>query len=212
MVGNKFGKLTVIKESGRTRNRSITWECKCDCGKIVIVDGVSLRNGHTSSCGCNRYRKLNNHSIVHKRLYQIWASMKDRCSNSNSKNFKWYGGKGIKVCEEWKNSFDSFCMWALENGYQEDAQRGLYTIDRINPDGNYEPSNCRFVDTKTQSRNKSTTSYLTYNNVTKPLVDWADEVGILATTIDSRIRKHGWSVEKALTTPTKNCGRRRKNG
>lgn len=216
MVGQKFGMLTVLRENGRSCNRSIMWECICDCGKKVTIDGVSLRNRHTKSCGC--YKKIkkaemfDNHSILHKRIYQVWASMKDRCSNPNSQNYKWYGGKGIIVCEEWKNSFESFYKWALENGYKEDAKRGAYTLDRIDTNGNYEPSNCRFVNTKIQSRNKSTTFYLTHNGVTKSLADWSEEVGILATTIDSRIRKHGWSIEKALTTPTYSCGRRRKNG
>lgn len=212
MVGRKYGKLVVLRENGRSHNRSVKWECICDCGKVVTVDGTSLRNGHTTSCGCNRYRKLNKYSIIHKRLYQIWASMKDRCSNPNNSNYKWYGGKGISVCDEWKNNFETFYNWSIENGYIEDAERGLYTIDRIDTEGDYAPSNCRWVDTKKQSRNKTNNHYLTYNGVTKTLTDWADEVGILATTIDSRIRKHGWSVEKALTTPTMNCGRRRKNG
>lgn len=211
MVGRKFEKLTVLRENGRSHNRSIMWECVCDCGNVVTIDGVSLRNGHSKSCGCARYSKKDRHSITHKRLYQIWASMKDRCYNPKANNYKWYGAKGIEVCDEWKNNFESFCTWSLTNGYQEVAQRGLYTIDRIDPNGNYEPNNCRWVDTKTQSRNKTTTNFLTYNGVKKSLADWSDEVGILATTIDSRIRKHGWSVEKALTTPPYSCGRRRKD-
>lgn len=216
MTGQRIGRLVVLERDLSRGKRPTMWKCKCDCGNIISAQGSGLRNGHTKSCGCYGREKLlqNNtkHNLSNHRLYRIWAQMKDRCYNPKSHNYKHYGGRGIAVCDEWKNSFESFYSWSISSGYKDDAPRGLYTLDRIDVNGNYCPENCRYTDTKEQSLNKRTTHYLTLNGETKPITVWANEIGVHPTTIDSRIRKHGWSVEKALTTPPYNCGRRIKDG
>ena len=133
------------------------------------------------------------HSMT--RLYRTWCGMKTRCYNPKDRKFHCYGGKGITICDEWKNSFVSFAEWAVNNGYEEHL-----TIDRIDVEKGYEASNCRWVDIKTQENNRTNNHWLTYNGETHTLAEWADITGIRRHTIDQRL-KYGWSVEKALTYP-----------
>lgn len=135
------------------------------------------------------------HGLSHTRIYKIWRNMRSRCENPNATKYHLYGGKGIKVCEVWAQDFTEFYEWSMRNGYQEHL-----TIDRIDGNDDYKPSNCRWVDFKTQSNNTSSTRYLTYNGLTLPLSQWADKVGLKHKTLSERIRR-GWSVERALTTP-----------
>lgn len=146
LISRKFGRLTVVQFAGvykapcGTKRRM--WLCKCDCGRYTTVNTSNLLNGSTKSCGCWKFEKIKEHNTTHgganDRLYGIWKNMKRRCSNPNDKHFSTYGGKGIKVCDEWANSYESFKKWAYEHGYDETAQTGDCTIDRINNDGDYE--------------------------------------------------------------------------
>ena len=131
------------------------------------------------------------------KLYSVWKTMKYRCSNKNNHKYKNYGGRGIKVCDEWKD-YSLFRTWALSNGYQDDL-----TIDRVDVDGNYEPNNCRWVDMKTQQRNRSNNKLIEYKGETKCLSEWVEITGIGHKTILYRLNS-GWSVEKALTHLPKN--------
>ena len=128
------------------------------------------------------------------RLYRIWANMKSRCSNPNVDNYRFYGGRGIKVCDEWQD-FISFRFWAITNGYADDL-----TLDRINNDGNYEPSNCRWDTHLHQCNNTRRNHWLTFHGETHTIAEWARIVGIKVDTLERRINAHGWSVERALTT------------
>ena len=169
----KYGKLTALKinhvqilASGQKREH---WLCKCECGNETIVSKVNLLNNHTKSCGCLKHEAYNfSHKKKNTRIYNIWTNIKTRCYNKNRKNFYNYGGRGITVCDEWKKDFMSFYNWAMANGYND-----TLTIDRIDVNGNYEPSNCRWVDIYAQANNKRTNHFLTYNGNTHTLAEWA---------------------------------------
>ena len=134
--------------------------------------------------------------MYNTRLYDIWVNMKQRCFNQNDQAYQNYGGRGIAVCDEWKDDFQAFYDWSVSNGYQD----GL-SIDRINNDGNYSPENCRWTDRNVQNRNRRNNHKITYNGVTKTVVEWAEEKNIPYELLLNRLNKLGWSVERALTTP-----------
>ena len=132
-----------------------------------------------------------------KRLTNIYSMMKQRCYNTNSQNFKYYGGKGVSVCDEWRNNSQAFYDWAMTHGYKD----GL-TLDRIDNDGNYEPQNCRWVTPKQQGRNRSNNVFYEFNGETKTGSQWCEEYGVSYTTFKDRLER-GWTIEQALTITTK---------
>lgn len=158
LTGQTFGRLTAIRRAANRMSRGghsrVYWHCQCKCGREVIVNSTNFRYGNTKSCGClRRERTLKpkyTHGMANSRLYRIWKAMKTRCSNPNPESWKNYGGRGIRVCSEWQNSFENFRDWSLANGYSENL-----TIDREDNDGNYEPGNCRWITRKRQCRNKT---------------------------------------------------------
>lgn len=163
LTGKRFGRLTVKSVCGKSTDRHYLWHCVCDCGNEVVVPSNGLTCGHTQSCGCLKRDKTSDAKTKHgasgnhrhiERLYHVWISMRARCNNPNNKDFKYYGGKGVFVCDEW-NDYSEFKRWAENNGYDKNAKHGDCTIDRINPNGNYEPSNCRWVNMATQNNNKA---------------------------------------------------------
>jgi hypothetical protein len=157
MLGKKFGMLTVIELAGQDKRKEYLWKCRCDCGNETIVLGGNLRSGHIKSCGCAKAtgERNGNYKGGHckDRLYHVWMTMKQRCTNPNNGKYYAYGARGITVCEEWME-FETFRTWALENGYNPNAKYGETTIDRIDVNGNYEPSNCRFTDLFVQNKNR----------------------------------------------------------
>ena len=208
LTGQKYGRLTVMRKAddyispkGYT---STCYECLCDCGEITIVRRSDLISGRTKSCGCFRkevtvinslnHKPVKKHGKSNDRLYHIWAGMKERCTNKNNPGYIHYGGRGIKLFNEWYQ-FISFYEWAMNNGYDDSL-----TIDRIDVDGNYEPSNCRWVTMKEQCRNKRDTIKYTINGEEKSLSDWCEIYGATYTTVVSRI-KSGVPVEDALLQP-----------
>ena len=158
LTGRKFNRLTVIEYDHSDKHYNSYWLCKCECGKETIVTAGRLRSNHTKSCGCYMRERSKEtcinknikHGLSKTRLYNIWSNMKERCENNNHPDYKrWYGARGITVCDEWRNDFKAFYDWSMSNGYSDEL-----TIDRINNDGNYEPTNCRWVDAKTQANNR----------------------------------------------------------
>jgi hypothetical protein len=199
-TGQRFGRITVLELAGKDKSGLIMWECRCDCGALTIVRASDLVSGNTSSCGCLSREISQTVSLKHgksnTRLFWIWCHIKQRCFDLNDKNYSRYGGRGISVCPEWL-SFQPFYDWAIENGYNEKL-----TIDRIDNDGSYQPSNCRWATMQEQRRNTDHLHYLTFQSKTAIIKDWAESVGLKPTTLLMRIRL-GWPIEKALTTPVK---------
>ena len=202
ITGNKYGRLTVNKYVGKTKSRCTLWECKCDCGNIIIAKKSNLISGNTKSCGCLGVEIRTKHGGSKSRIYHVWTSMKQRCYNPKNKEYNNYGGRGITVCDEWLD-FKNFYEWALANGFKENASKGQSTIDRINVNEGYAPNNCRWVDMVIQSNNRRDNRNITFNGRTQTMSQWAREIGIKVNTLQSRIDVHHWSEEKALTTPVK---------
>ena len=156
-TGMVFGKLTVIEMAPeRTKNLKIVWKCQCSCGNICLVCAQDLTRGHTKSCGCASSEGLIERSITHgqskTQLYKKWKGMKGRCYNPNNKYYSDYGGRGITVCDEWRNDFMSFYSWAQSSGYE-----GNLTIERLDVDGDYNPTNCTWISMSEQGWNKRNT-------------------------------------------------------
>jgi len=196
LTGKRFGNLTVIGFNSIKNKSNYYWNCKCDCGNTSVVQTGHLKNGSIKSCGCLRIKKITKHNESKTKLYHVFQCMKDRCFNTNSPLYKYYGNRGITICKEWLENYEAFKAWANANNYKE----GL-SIDRIDVNGNYEPSNCRWADAKTQNNNLRNNHILTFNGETLTLTQWAEKIGIKTGTLSRRINT-GWTVEKALTTKT----------
>lgn len=202
MTGQRIGRLTVIKRaddivqpSGR---RIAAWECACDCGNTVVVSGDCLRRTPpTRSCGCyNHDRQVELHTThngTSTRLYGIWCAMKSRCYNPHNRSYKNYGGRGITMCELWRDSYEEFEAWAKQAGYEKDL-----SIDRIDNNGIYCPENCRWVDSVAQANNRRSNVLLTYNGKTQNVTAWARELGKDPKRLFAKIYA-GKSVEEILS-------------
>lgn len=202
MVGKRFFSLNVIlfKETLKTQRM---WLCRCDCGNYITVKTADLNRGHVRSCGCEKIKKLRKlrfkHGLTNTRLFKIWHSMLGRC-NPRGYKFKNYNVKGISVCDEWKNDFKTFHVWSLKNGYRENL-----TIDRINGDGNYEPSNCRWVSYLEQSRNKKETTMVEYQGKNYLFSELSKIINVNAATLRARYRL-GAREDKLLSRTRLHCG------
>lgn len=193
LTGQIFGKLTVIEFSRNvksgTRYRKY-WMCKCKCGNTKEVRTDSLTSGYVISCGCVKEEqnlinliKNHRHKMSGTRLYGIWQKMKDRCYNQNDRSYKDYGARGVELCKEWMVP-DNFFAWALKNGYEEHL-----TIDRINNNGKYEPSNCRWSTVKEQSRNRRSNIIVEYLGEQMTLIEASERSGISYGSLNARYNK-----------------------
>jgi len=204
-VGNHYGRLTVIKRAENNKHNAARWLCRCICGKETIVDGQALRAGNTKSCGCLneevreatcRKRSLT-HGMTGSRLYYLWTHMKQRTQNPKNSKYKYYGGRGITLCEEWQK-FEPFRDWSMQNGYNDNL-----TIDRINNDGPYSPSNCRWTTTEVQLNNRRDNVFLEFNGKKQTIAQWARELKMNVTTLWMRLYHYNWPIEEAFTKPSR---------
>lgn len=199
LIGERFGRLTVVNEAGVDPNGRRLWLCECDCGNTTTVATAPLRYGNTKSCGCmrseNMTRQKYKHGMTGTRVHNEWRHMLDRCGNQHAAAYYRYGGRGIKVCDRWKD-FRSFYedVSVLPNFDNLEC-----TLDRIDNDGDYTPDNVRWADKFSQANNKSTNRYITYRGETHTLAEWARILDIKYGTLGSRLR-YGWSIERAFNT------------
>jgi hypothetical protein len=182
LIGREFGFWTVIKKvPNKTKSKSSCWKCRCICGQIKDVIYSNLANGHSKSCGC--LGRNTKHGKSKSPLYGIWLSMKKRCFNQNCKSYKNYGGRGITVCDRWKDSFENFY-----NDMMQTWQKGL-SLDRIDNDSNYEPENCRWVTNKEQANNRRTNKVVEYQGRSQTLTQWAEELNLSPSLLHERYRE-----------------------
>lgn len=201
LTGKRFGRLTVIRQADDyvypNGKRRTQWECLCDCGNTITAEQSNLKRGNTNSCGCYNLDNIRTMSITHggrhTRLYRIWSNMKTRCLDVNNKNYAKYGARGISVCDKWKNSFESFRDWALNNGYRDNL-----TIDRIDVNGGYFPENCRWANAKVQANNRRNNKTYEYHGEKHTLAELSDMYHIPYHTLYARVTRLGWDMERAL--------------
>lgn len=194
MIGKRFGRLMVLSEGSKPYSGGLMWNCACDCGNKCSVRGMVLRLGKTRSCGCyGRERRIEankTHGLSGSPTYRSWQHMIERCTDPTDKKFHRYGGRGIKVCDRWLGSFQNF----LEDmGIKPSGT----TIDRIENNGNYEPSNCRWATKWEQAWNTSQNKKIRYSGEDRCLADWAQRHGLLRSTVLSRLSR-GYSMVEAL--------------
>jgi len=189
ITGQRFTRLVALKHIGLGK-----WKCQCDCGNTHIVKASHLLTGSVKSCGCLRKEKW--HGMNNTRIYHIWENMKQRTMNPSANEYEHYGGRGIKVCDEWID-FKGFYSWVKTTNYNDEEK---LTLDRIDNDGDYCPNNCRWVTRKKQNRNSSMNVNITYKGNTRCLTEWGEIYNIHPKTLSSRI-KNGWSIENAFTIP-----------
>jgi len=196
LSGQRFDKLLVVKFEGRVNKHSM-FLCVCDCGTKTVVTSNNLRRKHTTSCGCQSSKKTigqrtSTHGLRNHPLYESWLGMRNRCYWPKHNRYKHYGGKGITVCDEWKDSFASFYEWSISNGWKKGLQ-----IDRKDNNKNYSPDNCTFSTIKQQSRNRTSNVKLTIDGITKIMIEWAEEYDVHPVTISRRLKK-GFSHKEAV--------------
>lgn len=203
LIGRKFGRLKVVREAGWIGpHRKRAWWVECRCGKSKVVKQNNLVSGKTKSCGCllaDHLRKMAGtagltHGDSYSREYRAWGNMRRRCYGVNGPRYKDWGGRGVQVCDRWRRSYSEF-LKDMGRAPSKD-----HSLDRIDPDGNYEPGNCRWATRSEQQRNRRDNNCLTAFGRTQSIDDWADEVGITRATIRGRMRL-GWEPEDIVTTP-----------
>jgi hypothetical protein len=205
LIGQKFGRLIVIQRMNNDKHKKTQWLCKCNCGKETIIIGSHLKSENTRGCGCLKKEMITQRSTIHGHaksnkksyIYKTWIHMIQRCTNPNDKKYPIYGNRGITICKRWMK-FLNFLKDMSE------PPTNKHSIDRINNNGNYCKSNCRWATRKEQARNTRKNRLISFNGKIQCMSAWAEELYIDKSTLWSRLNS-GWSIEKALTTPIKKC-------
>lgn len=200
ITGQHFGRLLVLHATEQRKRKQVVWQCVCDCGNTTGVCGTELRNGDTRSCGCLQRERASNanrrHGATNTPEWNCWHGMIERCSYPKSRIFKYYGGRGITVCERWK-SFEAFLQ---DMGRKPSTS---HSIERADNDGNYEPANCRWALKTEQANNSRRCHFLVHQGEKHSISQWAVKVGLPPSTIVARLNKLKWSIRRALFTPVR---------
>jgi hypothetical protein len=203
ITGQRFGRLIALGPVGRNRHGNLLWICRCDCGNETTVSAITLRAEHTRSCGClssdTTSQRNYIHGKTHTHIYNVWAGIKARCFDVNSRFFADYGGRGITLWPEWIDDFAAFFAYVVSlPHFEEDG----YTLDRIDNDGNYEPGNLRWATWMEQARNRRSSRLISVNGETRTAAEWSEISGIASGTIRYRL-KVGWSEVAAVFGPVR---------
>ena len=203
LEGERYGKLIAVKEL-EIRNGQRFYLFRCECGNVIEHMIKEARRGKLKSCGCGQFTQAGiantTHGMSNTRIHGIWNKMKARCLNTRNKSYKYYGGRGISICDEWLSEdkgFVNFYEWSMKNGYTDEL-----SIDRIDNDGNYEPSNCRWTTAKVQNNNTRANKIFVYKGEPLTLAQWDDRYDLTYDSLWKRVHKYGYSIEKALTYKT----------
>lgn len=205
LFGKRFGKLTVLERLPANSHGEAIWVCRCDCGNTHLATSYNLTRGKTKQCRECMIKQIADTNRTHgcqpKRLHEIYSNMKTRCHNPKYELWHRYGGRGIKICDEWEKSFESFRDWAFSSGYSEEL-----TLDRINNDGDYCPENCKWSTVTEQANNRRTNRMLTLHGETDTMANWSRRLNLPYWLIQKRVDNYKWSDEKALTEPRRKYG------
>lgn len=195
-IGMRIGMLEVVERAENTKQGATRWICKCDCGNLITLTQAQIKKKTKDNCGCVKKKHFNaTHGCSETRLYYAWSLMISRCERPKNRAYKYYGQRGITVCDEW-HDFLNFKAWV-------DATKpeGEYTLDRIDNNKGYSPDNCRWADKKTQANNRRSNVEIEYNGETHNLSEWSELLGFDYKRVHNRIHKLGWTFEKAISTP-----------
>lgn len=200
LVGDRYGRLVVLEKLPERRRKHVVWRCICDCGAFDEVTTSELRFGRHRSCGCYQKERASEANRTHgesqTRLYRIWCAMIKRCENEHTVGFENYGGRGISVCHEWRNSYTSFRDWALSHDYRDDL-----TLDRIDVNSGYDPDNCRWATHGEQMNNTRRNKTFEYNGERHTLREWSEITGVPYHRLRGRVSYRGWTIKQALELP-----------
>ena len=208
LIDQRFGKIVVVERLPMNAHHEAEWKCMCDCGNEHISTSYNLTHGATTKCKKCKIELIAQKNTTHgqqpRKMFNAYVNMKTRCYNPNYHLYKNYGGKGIKICDEWlgKNGFINFREWSFKNGYKDEL-----SIDRINNNGNYEPNNCRWVTMREQQNNRTNNHLVTIEGKTQTLAEWCRYYGIKYANVMARIC-NGWSEYDALTKPLQRIHKR----
>lgn len=204
ITGRRFGRLTAVRRAPNDGRRTM-WHCKCECGNDVVVRAENLKSGNTKSCGCieRDFPNATKHGMSKTRLAAVYNAMKQRCYNENSSGYYLYGGRGIKVCDEWLQDKTAFFDWAIANGYDDSSPQTECSLDRVDVNAGYSPENCRWVDSYTQANNTRKNKHYYYNGENRTLAEWSRSSGIPYSALYARVATLGWTIEDAINTPLK---------
>jgi hypothetical protein len=193
LTGRDFGRWSVLSFHGKNAIGELLWNCRCECGTERVVKAGSLMNGRSRSCGCFHKSRVSTHGMTGTPTFKSWDSMKQRCTNPKAPDFARYGGRGVRVCGRWLESFENFLH---DMGARPTGQ----TLDRVDVNGDYTPENCRWATMSQQQRNKRTSSVAEFGGVTRTYAEWAEITGVNSKAIGERLRR-GWAVKDALLVP-----------